>query len=127
MKRLRRAKSTASTGRRRSADGETRSRRCGQRAFAAGIAPMSDNHPPCGAYPATRLRRTRASAWSRALHRETVLTPADLIWPLFVTEGEGAEKPVASLPGVSRWSADRIVDRAKEAAGLGIPCIALFP
>ena len=88
---------------------------------------MSDNHPPQGAYPATRLRRTRASAWSRALHRETVLTPADLIWPLFVTDGEGVEEPVVSLPGVSRWSVDRIVDRAKEAAGLGIPCIALFP
>ncbi len=88
---------------------------------------MSDNHPPQGAYPATRLRRTRASAWSRALHRETVLTPADLIWPLFVTDGEGVEEPVASLPGVSRWTVDRIVDRAKEAAGLGIPCIALFP
>ena len=56
-----------------------------------------------GSYPATRLRRPRASAWSRALHRETVLTPADLIWPLFVTEGQGLEEPVASLPGVSRW------------------------
>ncbi len=79
------------------------------------------------AYPATRLRRTRASAWSRALHRETVLTPADLIWPLFVTEGSGVEEPIASLPGVSRWSVDRIVDRAKEAVDLGIPCLALFP
>jgi porphobilinogen synthase len=78
-------------------------------------------------YPATRLRRSRASAWSRALHRETVLTPADLIWPLFVTEGEGVEEPVSSLPGVSRWSVDLIAARAKEAVGLGIPCIALFP
>jgi len=58
---------------------------------------------------------------------ETVLTPANLIWPLFVTEGEDVEEPIATLPGVSRWSVDRIVDRAKEAAGLGIPCIALFP
>ena len=78
-------------------------------------------------YPNLRLRRTRASAWSRALHRETVLTPADLIWPLFVTEGEGVEEPVASLPGVSRWSVDAIAQRAREAAALGIPCIALFP
>jgi len=78
-------------------------------------------------YPNLRLRRTRASAWSRALHRETVLTPADLIWPLFVTEGEGVEEPVASLPGVSRWSVDAIARRAREAAALGIPCIALFP
>ena len=78
-------------------------------------------------YPATRLRRTRAQAWSRAMHRETVLTPADLIWPLFVTSGSGVEQPVASLPGVSRWSVDGIAKRAKEAVALGIPCIALFP
>ncbi len=80
-----------------------------------------------GIYPLTRLRRTRASAWSRNLHRESVLTPADLIWPLFVTEGTGVEEPIASLPGVSRWSVDLIVARAKEAAALGIPCLALFP
>jgi len=78
-------------------------------------------------YPATRLRRTRATAWSRALHRENVLTPADLVWPLFVTEGHGVEEPVASLPGVSRWSLEGIAARAKEAVGLGIPCLALFP
>jgi len=80
-----------------------------------------------GNYPATRLRRTRATAWSRALFRETVLTPADLIWPLFVTEGTGVEDPIGSLPGVSRWSVDLIVARAKEAVTLGIPCLALFP
>ena len=78
-------------------------------------------------YPATRLRRTRATPWSRAMHRETVLTPANLIWPLFVTEGQGVEEPVASLPGVSRWSVDGIAERAKEAVALGIPCLALFP
>jgi porphobilinogen synthase len=78
-------------------------------------------------YPATRLRRTRSSGWSRAMHRETVLTPADLIWPLFVTDGSGVEEPVTSLPGVSRWSVDHIAKRAKEAVDLGIPCIALFP
>jgi len=78
-------------------------------------------------YPALRLRRSRATGWSRALHRETVLTPADLIWPLFVTEGQGAEEPIHSLPGVSRWSVDGIVARAQEAISLGIPCIALFP
>jgi porphobilinogen synthase len=78
-------------------------------------------------YPALRLRRTRASAWSRRLHAETVLTPADLIWPLFVVEGEGVEQPIASLPGVSRWSVDGIVARGREARDLGIPCIALFP
>src|SRR6185503_1332327 len=79
------------------------------------------------AYPALRLRRTRASAWSRALHAETVLTPSHLIWPLFVTEGKDVEEPIASLPGVSRWSVDGIAARAREARDLGIPCIALFP
>jgi len=60
------------------------------------------------------------------MHAETVLTPADLIWPLFVTEGS-AEEPIASLPGVSRWSVAAVAERAKEAAALGIPCVALFP
>jgi porphobilinogen synthase len=87
---------------------------------------MTHNSPPT-AYPATRLRRTRATRWSRDMVRETSLSPANLIWPLFVTEGEGVEEPIASLPGVSRWSVDGIVARAKEAAELGIACIALFP
>ena len=78
-------------------------------------------------YPTTRLRRSRATSWRRAMVRETVLTPADLIWPLFITEGEAVEEPISSLPGVSRWSVDQIVVRAKEAIDLGIPCLALFP
>jgi porphobilinogen synthase len=78
-------------------------------------------------FPAARLRRTRSSAWSRALFAENILTPADLIWPLFIAEGAGAEEPIASLPGVSRWSVDRIAERAREARDLGIPCVALFP
>jgi porphobilinogen synthase len=80
-----------------------------------------------GSYPNTRLRRTRAHGWSRALHRENLVTPADLIWPLFVTAGEGVEEPIPTLPGVSRWSVDGIVARAKEAVALGIPVVALFP
>ncbi len=80
-----------------------------------------------GSYPATRLRRTRMTAWSRSLHRENRLSAADLIWPLFITDGEGVEEPIASLPGVSRWSVDGIVDRAREAVSLGIPVVALFP
>ncbi|HXD03712.1 MAG TPA: porphobilinogen synthase [Novosphingobium sp.] len=84
-----------------------------------------------GAYPALRLRRTRASAWSRALHREIAVTPADLIWPLFVTDGSDdlgvVEEPIGSLPGVSRWCVKGVAQRAKEAAALGIPCLALFP
>src|SRR5687768_7538579 len=79
------------------------------------------------AYPATRLRRTRSSAWCRALVAETVFTPSDLIWPLFVADGTDVEEPISSLPGVSRWSVDRIAKRAREARDLGIPCIALFP
>jgi len=59
--------------------------------------------------------------------REHHLTPSNLIWPLFVCPGDGAEEPIASLPGVSRWSIDRIVERAKEAVAVGIPCLALFP
>jgi porphobilinogen synthase len=78
-------------------------------------------------FPNTRLRRTRATEWSRSMVRETTLTSADLIWPLFITEGENVEEPIASLPGVSRWSVDHIVARAGEAIALGIPCIALFP
>jgi porphobilinogen synthase len=78
-------------------------------------------------FPNSRLRRTRVTGWSRAMVRETMLSPADLIWPLFVTEGEGIEEPIATLPGVSRWSVDQIVMRAAEAIELGIPCIALFP
>jgi len=79
------------------------------------------------AYPALRLRRTRVAPWSRALVAEHALTPNDLIWPLFVTSGNDVEEPIPSLPGVSRWSVDRIGERAREARDLGIPCIALFP
>ena len=73
------------------------------------------------------MRRARAHPWSRALVAETVLTPSDLIWPLFVTGGEGVEEPIATLPGVSRWSVDKLVKQARDARALGIPCIALFP
>ena len=55
------------------------------------------------------------------------MTPTDLIWPLFITEGEDVEEPIATLPGVSRWSVDGIAKRAREARELGIPCVALFP
>src|SRR5690606_27721523 len=79
------------------------------------------------AFPDLRLRRTRRTGWSRAMVRETHLSPANLIWPLFVCDGAGAEEPIASLPGVSRWSVDLLVERAKEAVSAGIPCLALFP
>ncbi|CAN5270698.1 porphobilinogen synthase [soil metagenome] len=90
----------------------------------AALKPRPMSYAP---YPALRLRRTRASAWSRSLHAEHRIGPQDLIWPLFVTDGKGVEEPVASLPGVSRWSVDLIVAQARGAFDLGIPCLALFP
>ena len=77
-------------------------------------------------FPATRLRRTRMTGWSRALHREHRVTSSDLIWPLFVTSGT-EEQPIATLPGVSRWPVAQIVERAREAVALGIPAVAIFP
>ena len=61
------------------------------------------------------------------MHAENRLSPSDFIWPLFVTEGQGVEEPIKSLPGVSRWSVDLMVERAREAQAAGIPCLALFP
>jgi porphobilinogen synthase len=79
------------------------------------------------AYPHIRMRRMRRDAFSRALMRETTLTPADLILPVFVCEGERTRQPIASMPGVERLSADLMVKRAGEAHQLGIPALALFP
>ncbi len=78
-------------------------------------------------FPRTRMRRTRQAPWSRDLVRETTLHAADLIWPIFVVEGEGRIEPVGPMPGVDRISIDIAVERARKAADLGIPCIALFP
>jgi porphobilinogen synthase len=79
------------------------------------------------AFPAIRMRRGRSAPWIRAMLAEHVLTPADLIWPLFIAEGQGAEVPIATLPGVSRWTVAQLAGKAREARDLGIPCIALFP
>ena len=78
-------------------------------------------------YPALRPRRSRAHAWSRAMVAETVLSPADLIWPLFVTAGSNTREPIVTMPGVERLSVDLLGAAAREAAALGIPCLALFP
>src|SRR5688500_6751350 len=80
-----------------------------------------------GSFPSLRMRRGRSSPWMRAMLAEHRLHPSDLIWPLFVCEGKGCEEPIGSLTGVSRWSVDRLAGRAKEAASLGIPCVALSP
>ncbi len=82
--------------------------------------------PPKG-FPATRLRRNRKAAWSRALIAENTLQVSDLIWPMFVIDGDKTTDPVASMPGVERYSIDLAVRKAEEAAALGIPLIALFP
>ena len=74
-----------------------------------------------------RMRRNRRTDWSRRLVRENTLTVDDLIWPLFLTDGTGVEQPVPSMPGVTRYSVDRIVAQAEIAAELGIPALALFP
>ncbi|MBY6165826.1 porphobilinogen synthase [Pseudooceanicola nitratireducens] len=78
-------------------------------------------------FPAARFRRARKSPAIRALMQENTLTVNDLIWPVFLTEGDGIEEPVPSMPGVVRYSVDRVVEAAKEAADLGIPAICLFP
>ena len=78
-------------------------------------------------FPALRMRRGRASPWMRAMLAEHRLHPSDLIWPLFICDGRDCEQPIGALPGVSRWSVDRLGAKAKEAAALGIPCVALFP
>ena len=76
---------------------------------------------------ATRLRRNRKAEWARRLVRENVLTVDDLIWPLFVVEGQNTRTPVVSMPGVDRLSVDQVVREAERAMQLKIPCIALFP
>ncbi len=78
-------------------------------------------------YPQTRMRRLRRHEWTRRLVAENILTASDLIWPIFVIEGEKKREAVASMPGVERLTIDLAVAAAKEAAALGIPVIALFP
>jgi porphobilinogen synthase len=89
--------------------------------------PSSGGPLPAPSFPTTRLRRNRKADWSRRLVAETTLTPADLVWPLFVIEGSNERQPISSLPGVERLSSDLIVDAARQAEELGIPAIALFP
>ena len=78
-------------------------------------------------FPSTRLRRMRRDDFSRRLMREHRLTADDLIYPVFVLEGQDITEPVASMPGVFRRSLDRLLTVAEEAHVLGIPAIALFP
>ncbi len=82
---------------------------------------------PLGAYPRVRLRRNRRDEWSRRLVAENVLTPADLIWPVFVHDAAAARTPIATKPGLSRLSDAAQVDDSGAAAALGSPLIAVFP
>ena len=74
-----------------------------------------------------RMRRNRRADWARRLVRETTLSVDDLIWPIFLVDGEKRREPVASLPGVERMSVDEAARSVEEAAALGIPAVALFP
>jgi porphobilinogen synthase len=95
-----------------------------------GFAPL-DPQPSETASPTldlpTRMRRNRRSEWARRLVRESVVTTDDLIWPIFVMDGNNARAPVGAMPGVERLSVDQAVREAERAAKLTIPCIALFP
>ena len=76
---------------------------------------------------AERPRRNRRAEWARRMVRETVLTTDDLIWPLFIVDGDNKRVPIDSMPGVERLSVDQAVREAVRARELNIPCIALFP
>jgi len=88
---------------------------------------QSSSSPFWGQYPQTRLRRLRRYDWSRRLVAESHLSVNDLIWPLFVHDGERRREPVSSMPGVERLSTDLLVKAVGEAAELGIPAVAIFP
>ncbi|EMI18336.1 delta-aminolevulinic acid dehydratase [Rhodopirellula maiorica SM1] len=84
------------------------------------------SHFTRGNYPSTRLRRVRRHDWSRRLVAENQLSVDDLIWPIFVFDGEGRQ-PIESLPGVDRLGQDQIAEAVQTACSLGIPAIAIFP
>ncbi len=86
---------------------------------------MTDLERP--GFPSTRLRRNRSSEWVRRLTAESSVSPADLIWPLFVQEGNGVRTPVESMPGVERLSVDLAVEAVGHAKAVGIPAVAVFP
>ncbi|MHB9100096.1 MAG: porphobilinogen synthase [Sulfuricella sp.] len=80
-----------------------------------------------GKYPHKRMRRMRHDEFSRRLMRETLLTPADLIYPVFVLDGDSRSEKVASMPGVIRQTLDQLLHQAEECVKLGIPAVAIFP
>ncbi len=80
-----------------------------------------------GQFPARRMRRLRRTPFLRDLVRESMLSPADLIYPVFILDGKNRSQAVASMPGIDRLSVDRLFPVCEEAVALGIPAIALFP
>ena len=88
--------------------------------------PAAESRAP-GAFPRVRMRRNRAEPWRRTLIAESRLAVDDLIWPVFVREGNDIAEPVPSMPGVERLSIDRLPEAVGAAAELGIPAVALFP
>jgi porphobilinogen synthase len=90
---------------------------------------MSDSRLPDdpGKFPTTRLRRNRRHEWSRRLVAEHHLCVDDLIWPIFVHDGQNKRTPIPSMPGVERLSVDLLADAVGAAADLGIPAVAIFP
>ena len=88
---------------------------------------MTDVLPNRSPYPTTRMRRMRRDAFSRRMMRETILTPDDFIYPVFVLEGSGEREPVPSMPGVERMSIDLLVEEAQTITVLGVPAMAIFP
>ena len=88
---------------------------------------MSTSFSGLGEFPNVRMRRNRAQGWSRRMMRENTLTVDDLIWPLFIVDGDGVREAVASMPGVERLSIDQVVKAAGEAKAMGIPAVAVFP
>ena len=80
-----------------------------------------------GSYPKVRLRRNRKADWSRRLVSESNLSSNDLIWPIFIREGKNTKEPIKSMPGVYRYSLDKIELLVEKAINRKIPMIALFP
>lgn len=83
--------------------------------------------PQAGGFPATRMRRNRRTPWLRDMVQENAVTIRDLIWPVFVIEGENTREPIASMPDVERLTIDLLQKEVEKSAKLGIPAIALFP
>ncbi len=97
------------------------------RRLGLGHASVAAEAAAPGAFPAIRMRRNRRDAWTRRLVAENTLSVDDLIWPIFVIEGSNEERPVASMPGQTRVTVDRVAKHVEQAAQRGIPAIAIFP